>query len=401
MAAEPEDPRPDLIKDAKEAYFRRELNAFIDLAVIVSHTAHKSELEYGFKKIEDIPEISGPGYYKQILDHPKLDISFIYSEFEIAFGKRRKAILAGLKDLSWTIQRGYNINYGKKEELKKVHIPIDTIFTLANENLVKLEERLANIEEKLIDEGSKYELKHHILLLLHLLRLFFIVNIGKDRITLAIMVKSLEDELNVVIGERCIPVNANLGSSSTGLASGVGQAFGTISNLMRSIGINPPEGVRPPTDDQLSNIISGVFNNPTLQATVQSSMAGLNGSNNTTDVVASIMGNIIKGDVLQDITQATTSTVEQALYQPQSEQAQPPQNLETTLKNFVNSVSQSAGAASPADLINMPVHPTPGIGQQASSAPVMSSAPTVAPAPLATPQLVSSVPQHKITTLQP
>lgn len=419
MSADIPDPRPDLNDAAhKEEYFRYEVNAFLDLAIKIGQIAHKTDLEYGTKKVEEILELAGPGYFKQILAHPKTDIKYLYSRFEIAFASRRKSIIKGLDDLSWTVHRGYTILYGAANDpkFKMIQIPIDVIFALAKENLSVLEDKLAETEIKpeLYDDETKYELKHHILLLLHLLRLFFTVSIGADRITLAIMIKNLEDNLNMVIGERCIPVSANLGTTSEGgLAGGVGQAFGTISNLMRSIGINPPEGVRPPTDAQLSTIISGVFNNPALQQTVQSSMAGLQNSSNTNDVVANIMGNIIKADVLQDITQATTSTVEQALNQ--SPTAAPPGNLEDTLKNFVSNVAQSAGAQSPADLANMPVNLTPGIapgshqhaghshGATSSSAPgpyapmTAPTAPINAPVPLATPQIVSSVPAPKVS----
>ena len=430
MAAEIPDPRPDLNDPIrKEQYFRSELNAFLDLALKVGQISHKTDIDYGVKKVEEILELAGPGYYKQILAHEKSNIKFMYVLLEKAFSSRRKSILKGLDDLSWTIQRGYSIQYGDVNDpkFKMIQIPIDTIFTLAKENLNSLEERVAGIKPEALSEDVIYELKHHILLLLHLMRMFFITSIGGDRITLAIMIRTLEDELNMVIGERCIPVSADLGNSpvGTGLAGGIGQAFGTISGLMRSIGINPSEGIRPPSESQLSSIIQGVFNNPTLQATVTSSMAGLQGSNNTTDVVAGIMGNIINGNVLQDITQATTSTVEQALSQSPTA-PNPDGNLENTLKNFVTNVARTAGSQSPADLASIPVNITPGIApgaiagtfagpsypssaatsSSAPSYPTSSSAPTypsgpapMVPAPLGAPQIVSSMPQQRMTTL--
>jgi len=394
MATETPDPRPDLADPlVKEQYFRREFNTFLNLALQVGQITHKTDIEYGSKKVEDILELAGPGYFKQILAHPKTDIKIMYSKLEAAFATRRKSIIKGLDDLSWTVMRGYTIHYGPANDpkFKMIQIPLDVIFANARENLSKLEERLAETEVKIemVDENTKYELKHHILLLLHLLRMFFIVSIGNDRITLAVMVRNLENELNMVLGERCIPVNADLGDTAAegGLAGGVGQAFGTITGLMKRIGINPPAGIRPPTESQLSTIITGVFNNPALQQTIQTSMAGLNNTSNSNEVVASIMGNIISGNAIQEIASATTATVDQALSQPAN--AEPTGNIEDTLKNFVTNISKTADASTAEGLPPLTM---------SSTAPVTAPTAAVAVAPA---QITSTTPTPKITTLTP
>jgi hypothetical protein len=165
------DPRPDLQQPAeKEQFFRHELNAFLNLAITVGWTAHQSSIECGAKKVENILELAGPGTYKKILDHPSCQMNFIYIQFEAAFNRRKKDILSNTDNLSWTLRHDFTIGYGdgNHPSLKGVCIPLNIIFSLADENRQNLEMVLQGIDPAFITPEDRVRLRHREILVLHL-----------------------------------------------------------------------------------------------------------------------------------------------------------------------------------------------------------------------------------------
>lgn len=298
----------------KKKAFDREFRALIKQAQETIQARHGTTIELG----EVRPELICLNRYLSIYNN--MDPQEHYCYFENIFNRHRSLVLNCLKDDRWirtgrlVIQFGEGIKSSKEieEKRKQVRIMLSDIFLIACELQSNAEKTLDGIDEKFAQDAGGKDLIRPNVLLLHLIRIFYHLTDGDDKTRLGEIVTQLENDLGVakktVGGEPWkapeLPANA---ATTTGGLSGL---FTMATSMMQRMGFQPPPGMKPPTEGEISNVINTVFNNETTQNAIQGMFTSLQGCNDFGTAVQQVVKNVTDPKTMGAIQESVMQTAQ-------------------------------------------------------------------------------------------
>lgn len=294
----------------KKKSFDREFRSLIKQAQETIQARYATSIELGDVRVELVCMNRYLGIYNN------MDPQEHYCYFENIYNRNRNAVLNSLKDDKWlrngkiTIQFGDGIKSTKEieEKRKQVRIMLSDIFNIACDLQTKAEKALDGIDEKFAQDAGGKDLIRPNILLLHLLRIFYYLNDGSDKTLLGDLVTQLENDLGVtkktVGDEPTKPVEASSGAAAGGLSG----LFTMATSMMQKMGYQPPPGMKPPTEGEITNVINTVFNNETTQNAIQGMFSSLQGCQDFGTAVQQVVKNVTDPKTMSAIQESVAQT---------------------------------------------------------------------------------------------
>jgi hypothetical protein len=247
-----------------------------------------------------------------------------YCYFETLYNRNRSAILNCLKDDRWIRTGRLNIQFGEgfrgmEQKCKQIRIMLSDIFLIACDLQSSAEKALDGIDEKFAQAAGGKDLIRPTILLLHLMRIFYHLNDGDDKVQLGSIVTQLENDLGVtkktVGSEPWKAIAASSAPSPSLAAGGLTSIFTMATDMMERMGYKPPPEMKPPTESEISNVISSVFNSDVTQSAIQNMFTGLQDCQDFGSAIQHVVKNVtdpttmeaIQGSVMQTAQFATSS----------------------------------------------------------------------------------------------
>lgn len=290
-------------------HFDREFRALVKQCREVITSAHRMALELGNERIE----LLYLNNYFNIYGKTQVNEHFDY--FRRLYKRKRSSILNSLEDDSWlrsdvVIQygEGTKISREREEQLKRVSILLSDIFVMALDLQEKATKAQEGIDPRFITPDEDITRANKILL--HLLRIFYFLNDGADRPYLAKLVQSLEKQLGV---SSVINAPAPLpGTAAT--SGGLAGLFNMATAMMEKLGVKlPPNTIKPPNEQDIASVMNKVFNDEHTQSTMKGIIDSLQGSNDLSSALQSIVKNISDPKTLEALQGTINNSVQSSL----------------------------------------------------------------------------------------
>ena len=279
-----------------------------DFKLLIKQLQEVIQVRYGTTiEIGDIrPELYNINRYSNIYN--TMDPDEHYQYFEEIYNKNRDLILNGYDNDKWIKTTNLVVQFGSGnpeliKKCKDIKIPLSRIYLISKELQEKAEKILEGLDDKFTEETGGKDLVRPNIIILHTMRIFYYLVDDKDKITIGKIVTKYENELGVknkTVSENNLISVENNPTSNIG-ENGLKALFGTAKNLMKKIGINPPEGVEEPTEDELANVVNNMFNNKATQSVIQNMFSSMS---DTTDFSSAIKSMLEKGgdpEILKNI----------------------------------------------------------------------------------------------------
>ena len=212
-----------------------------------------------------------------------------------------------LKNQNISIQFGDGIK-GTVEKCRMIRIMLSDIYKMAADLKAKAEKSLDGIDEKFVKEIAGRDLIRTDILLLHLMRIFYYLNDGTDKQQLGEIVTHIENDLGVT--SKIQVVEESKGTPIKGLSS----IFNLAIDLMKKMGVEPPTGVKQPTEEELGSVLSNVFGDKSTQSAIQTLFSGLqnNGGGDLSDIVKGVVKNVSDPSTMATINETIQKTAKEA-----------------------------------------------------------------------------------------
>jgi hypothetical protein len=284
-----------------------------------------------------------------------------YQYFETLYNRKRIFIIDCLKessdhdgkkmmviDFDWikggncVIQFGEGIKAPNKEfeeQRAQLQIRLSDIFASALELQKMTLERLKGFDSAMVQEAGGQDLIRPEILMLHLMRIFYHLNDGIDKNQLGKIVTHLEETLGVpmrTVTKNPVDIGTQTmsGPEGTGALSGL---FSMATNMMKNMGYEPPAGMKPPSEQDISRVINSVFNNQTTQTAIQGMFKSIQGKADFGSTVQEVIRGVSSPETLNAIQESVTQTTGLPPFQnpliPQDQQIplMPQQNFQSPL----------------------------------------------------------------------
>ena len=306
--------------DFKRAAFDREFKSLVKQAEETITARYGMSMEFGDVR----PELVCLNRYLTIYNNPKTVPEDHYRYFETLYNRKRSDILNCLKDDRWIRTGNIVIQYGDgirttreiEEKRKQVRIMLSDIFLIACDLQSQAERALDGIDEKFAQAAGGKDLIRPTILLLHLIRIFYHLNDGADKIQLGEIVSQLENDLGVTkktVGEEPWKVPVPNGASPAA-AGGLSGLFTMATSMMEKMGYKPPPGMKPPSENEISTVISTVFNNETTQNAIQGMFSSLQGCTDFGSAVQEVVKNVTDPKTMEAIQGSVMQTAQLAAF---------------------------------------------------------------------------------------
>lgn len=311
----------------KRTKFDDEFRALIKLSKEIINDKFGVTIELG----NDCQELKCIDNY--MIAYNKMDAGEHFRYFESLYGRNRKGILTCLvDDHSWAQYGRIVVQFGEGlkvtdekaiERRKMMKIDISAIYLMACDLKSQSEKILSSVDEKFITEEAINEKFRPEILLLHVIRIFYILNDGADKQQLLAIVNSMEEK---IFGTKKtdIPVITENNNVNPDVAGGLSGLFTLATGMMEKIGYKVPPNMKAPTNDQINQVVNNVFNNPTTVNAVQGIISSLNGVQNIGEAVQTVVANVTNNSPNMEALNATILQTAQAAY------AQHPNNATNT-----------------------------------------------------------------------
>lgn len=309
----------------KKMAFDKEFRSLVKQAQETIQARYGMSMEFGDVR----PELVCLNRYLSIYNN--MDPQEHYRYFETIYNRRRSEILNCLKDDRWIRTGNLVIQFGEgikstreiEEKRKQVRIMLSDIFLIACDLQAQAERALDGIDEKFAQAAGGKDLIRPSIILLHLIRIFYHLNDGADKVALGEIVTQLEDDLGVtkktVAGE---PWKAQLPNASSPAATGgLSGLFTMATSMMEKMGYKPPPGMKPPSENEISTVISTVFNNETTQNAIQGMFSSLQGCTDFGSAVQEVVKNVTDPKTMEAIQGSVMQTAQLAALDNQSQPA--------------------------------------------------------------------------------
>lgn len=333
----------------KKRAFDKEFRSLVKQAQETINARYGMSMEFGDVR----PELVCLNRYLSIYNNMDPQEHFRY--FETIYNRKRSEILNCLKDDRWIRTCNLVIQFGEgirstreiEEKRKQVRIMLSDIFLIACDLQTQAERALDGIDEKFAQAAGGKDLIRPSILLLHLLRIFYHLNDGNDKVQLGEIVTQLENDLGVpkkTVGDETWKTSLPA-ASSPAAAGGLSGLFTMATNMMEKMGYKPPPGMKPPSENEISTVISTVFNNETTQNAIQGMFSSLQGCTDFGSAVQEVVKNVtdprtmeaIQGSVMQTAQLASSDNASQPVTQVKDIINQ---QTESQVKDIINPQTQ-------------------------------------------------------------
>lgn len=300
--------------DFKKSSFDREFRMFIKQATEVIETRYSALIEMGEIRPEQVCLNRYLGIYNAMT--PEEHFEYV----ETVYNRYRVNILNTLNDDNWIRKGNVVIQFGQgvkglPEKCKLVRIMVSSIYQMACELQVQAEKSLEGLDEKYSQGAGGKNLIRPRILLLHLFRMFYYLNDGIDKPQLGTIVTACEEELGITkktVGSEPWNVNTNLNASNVanalGNGAGLSGIFTMATTMMEKLGYKPPEGIKAPSEAEITNIMTGVFNHETTQNAIQGMFTQLQGCNDFNSMVQTVVKSVADPTTMEAIQGAVIQT---------------------------------------------------------------------------------------------
>lgn len=282
-----------------------------------------------------------------------------YKYFETIYNRKRMEIINCLKgdatkgerhiDDRWLRSGNLVVQFGEgvkaasreiDEKRKLVRIMLSDIYLIACDLQRQAEEVLSEIGADVGDKDISKDLIRSNIIMLHLMRIFYHLNEGNDKKQLGEIVTFLETELGVTkrtVNTAAVDV-ATQAATGGAAAGGLSGLFTMATSMMEKFGYKPPAGLTPPSEEEITKVISNVFSNEATQNALQSVFTGLNGSQDFGTAIQKAVAGVTDPKTMEAIQNSVMNTAQQALNKPEQGAASTssstaPQNFEAVYKD--------------------------------------------------------------------
>lgn len=304
--------------EAKKRAFDKEFRALVKQSQETINARYGTAIEFGDVRVELVC------LNRYLSIYNSMDPEEHYQYFETIYNRKRSEILNCLKDDRWLRTGNLVVQFGEgvrstreiEEKRKQVRIMLSDIFLIACDLQAQAEKALDGIDEQFAPAAGGKDLIRGNILLLHLMRIFYHLNDGPDKVKLGEIVTQLEDDLGVqnktVTATKETPVVSSDGNPAGGLSS----LFSMATNMMERVGFKPPPGMKPPSENEISAVISSVFNNETTQTAIQGMLSSLQGCNDFGSAVQEVVKNVTDPNTMAAIQGSVAQTAQLAVTNP-------------------------------------------------------------------------------------
>lgn len=313
----------DLLTDDKNRKLEIKRGAFDrEFRLLVKQCQETIQARYGniLDAAEMRRELICLNRYVSIYNSMKPEEHYIY--FETLYNRNRESILNSLKSDQWirsgqiVIQFGEGIR-GMVEKCRQIRIMLSDIFQIACELQAEAERALDGIDDQFISSVGGKDLIRPNIILLHLIRIFYHLIDTHDKVTLGNIVSQLETDLGIPLDKRTISdgsASSSTAESSSGQQSAAGTGlsglFDLATKMMRRIGYEPPPGMKPPSETEITNVINSVFNNEVTQNAIQGMFTSLQGCNDFGSAVQTVVRNVTDPSTMEAIQGSVMQTAQ-------------------------------------------------------------------------------------------
>ena len=294
----------------------------------------KSSFDLQFKKLlEQLLEIINEKYgtdvgvtertaiNKYLVIYNKTRPEEHYPYFENLYNRNRSQVLCTLTNDSWLRRGKQVIQFGDglvlTDRMKEKRIPLSSVYNMACELRTSAENIFDGLDSKLT--GNSTDLIRPSIIQLHLMRIFYHLIETEDKVEIGKILTTLETDLQCktrTVGYepwRIIPPKPTASSSSGG---GLSKLFPLAISMMEKFGISAPEGMVGPSEEDITNVVTTVFENPGAQNLIQGLVGSLQGCTDLGSAIRSVVNTV--GDensigIIQDSIKATADIAQQSI----------------------------------------------------------------------------------------
>lgn len=251
-----------------------------------------------------------------------------YRYFETIYNRKRLDILQCLKgdatkgdchvDDRWIRTGNLVVQFGEgvravsreiEEKRKLVRLMLTDIYLIAGDLQHQAEQAMNELSD--ITPDGKDLIRTNILLL-HLMRIFYHLNDGADKKVIGEIVTFLEAELGVTkrtVSAPAVPTAATAAPTTGGLSS----LFTMATSMMEKFGMKTPAGLKPPTEQEITSVMTNVFSNQATQNALQSVISGLNNPQDFGSAIQKAVASVTDPKTLEAIQGSIMNTAQQAM----------------------------------------------------------------------------------------
>lgn len=195
---------------------------------------------------------------------------------------------------------------------KQARIPISNIYRMACELRDAHIAAYDGYDGIVVPESNTDELRPQIILL-HLFRIFYHIITTSDQTALGKIVTTLESNLGVKTRTVVTPGISAASASDIATGGGLSSLFTMATSLMSKMGLNPPENIKPPSESEITNVISQVFNSQHTQNAIQGMMSSLQGCNDFESAVGTVIKSVSDPATMEAIQASVVNATGQNL----------------------------------------------------------------------------------------
>lgn len=325
--------KPDTAKDqadtsasrleAKSKLFDKEFRLFVSQARETIQSRYASSIALG-----NIPPmmVRLDKYYNV---YSKMDAAEHFRYFEGLYGRKRKEILSWLKDDRWIRTGGIEIYFGDgikaaselEEKRKEIRIMLSDIFLVAYDLRDQAEKAIEGLDDDMVEDNK--DLIRPKILMLHLMRIFYHLNDKTDRKQLGDIVTQVEVDLGMT--KRTVDEAVNMAQMAQAAATtpaatgGLSSLFTMATSMMEKMGYKPPEGMKPPSENEITSVINNVFGNETTQNAIQGMLSSLQNCQDFGSAMQTVVQNVTDPKTMDAIQQSVSQTAQFAAATPSTQ----------------------------------------------------------------------------------
>jgi len=296
----------------KEKLFDKELRSLVKQAQETIIARYGTVIEFGESRSELICLTRYMAIYNatEPAEH--------YRYFETLYNRKRAEILNCMKDDRWLRTGNLSIQFGDgikssreiEEKRKQVRIMLSDIFLIACDLQAKAEKGLDGIDASYAKDAGGKDLIRPSILLLHLLRIFYYLSNSSDKHQLGEIVTQMENDLGVPNKTVNSDIPKIVTPDGPAAAGGLSSLFTMATSMMEKMGYKPPPGMKPPTENEISSVISTVFNNETTQNAIQGMFSSLQGCTDFGSAIQTVVKNVTDPKTMEAIQGSVMQTAE-------------------------------------------------------------------------------------------
>ena len=128
---------------------------------------------------------------------------------------------------------------------------------------------------------------------------------------LGVTKKTINGESNKAPSEATSTGGAG-GAGGAGTGGGLSSLFTMATTMMEKMGYKPPPNMKPPSENEISNVINTVFNNETTQTAIQGMFSSLNGCQDFGSAIQEVVKNVTDPKTMEAIQGSVVQTAQAA-----------------------------------------------------------------------------------------